>query len=291
MPKPATKDTLVSTKKTTPQTRAKTPQKVTATKNSPKDRQFVTALARGLNVLRCFDAEHTELGSVDLAKMTGLPQSTVWRLCHTLVACGFLVPCDRGDKLQIGAPILSLGYGALSAMGFDQTLEREMKRLAVDFDAAVSLGVRDGNDMIITQRAKGNGVLLINLHVGSRMPLMRSSFGWGYLALLDEAERENVLREHLPKSASEKQLLRKHINVAMHDYETNGYVINCGIFHKEINAIAIPFWDPQRKQIYVINCGAPAQVLPESLMRKKVAARLQEVVHTAMAAQAAKTPG
>ena len=38
-----------------------------------KDRQFVTALARGLEILRCFQAGDPALGNQDIAERTGLP--------------------------------------------------------------------------------------------------------------------------------------------------------------------------------------------------------------------------
>src|SRR3954470_22827873 len=79
-----------------------------------KDRQFVTALARGLGVLRCFTHATPELGTAEIARMTGLPQPTVWRLCHTLMQEGYLVQADRGDKLRPGIPVLSLGYAAIA---------------------------------------------------------------------------------------------------------------------------------------------------------------------------------
>ena len=49
-----------------------------------KDRQFVTALARGLEILRCFQAGDPALGNQDIAERTGLPKPTVSRLTHTL---------------------------------------------------------------------------------------------------------------------------------------------------------------------------------------------------------------
>lgn len=248
----------------------------------------MTALARGLNILRCFDADHTELGSVELAKMTGLPQSTVWRLCYTLVQCGFLVPCEKNDKLQIGTAVLSLGYGALSMLGFDDNLRREMRAVAVDFDAAVSIASPDQDDMIIVQRARGNGVLLVNLSVGSRLPIVRSSFGWGYLAMLPEEQRAQTLARLIPADHPDKAFLEDNIRKAVEDYQRHGYIINSGVFHKNINAIAIPFMDPQSSKVHVINCGAPAQVLSVKTMRDSVAPRLRELVSVARLSQAAK---
>src|SRR5215813_1294806 len=49
-----------------------------------KDRQFVTALARGLDILRAFHAGEGMLGNQEIAHRTGLPKPTVARLTHTL---------------------------------------------------------------------------------------------------------------------------------------------------------------------------------------------------------------
>ena len=42
-----------------------------------KDRQFVTALARGLELLRCFTPSESVLGNQELARKTGLPKPTI----------------------------------------------------------------------------------------------------------------------------------------------------------------------------------------------------------------------
>ena len=57
-----------------------------------KDRQFVTALARGLELLRCFTPESLLLGNQELAKKTGLLKPTVSRLTHTLTRLGYSSP-------------------------------------------------------------------------------------------------------------------------------------------------------------------------------------------------------
>ena len=40
------------------------------------DRQFVVALSRGLDVLRCFRANEPMLGNQEIAARTGLPKPT-----------------------------------------------------------------------------------------------------------------------------------------------------------------------------------------------------------------------
>ena len=143
--------------------------KTTAAVRKPKsatDRQFVTALARGMSVLRCFDALHTQLGTTEIAHMTKLPQPTVWRLCYTLQQLGYLVQAPDSDKLRIGMSVLGLGQYALNSTDIGEMILPEMMQLAKQTGAAVSLGIVDQDDILIVKRAQGDGHLLFNLSVG-----------------------------------------------------------------------------------------------------------------------------
>ena len=51
---------------------------------------FITALARGLDVLRCFRSEPKTLGNQELARLTGLPKPTISRITFTLTELGYL---------------------------------------------------------------------------------------------------------------------------------------------------------------------------------------------------------
>ncbi len=55
-----------------------------------RDRQFVEALARGLEVLRAFAPNHALLGNQEIARATGLPKPTVSRLTYPLTKLGYL---------------------------------------------------------------------------------------------------------------------------------------------------------------------------------------------------------
>ena len=47
--------------------------------SNPEDRYFITALARGLEVLSCFRSADKELTNQQIAERCGLPKSTVTR--------------------------------------------------------------------------------------------------------------------------------------------------------------------------------------------------------------------
>jgi DNA-binding IclR family transcriptional regulator len=102
------------------------------------DRQFVVALARGVAILRCFSPAQPELGTSDIARMTALPQPTVWRLCHTLRRLGVLVPGRDPARLRVGFGLLSLGYAAVLKGGVAEAAQPAMQAIADRFGLAVS---------------------------------------------------------------------------------------------------------------------------------------------------------
>src|SRR5690606_20818969 len=66
-----------------------------AQRDVPNDRKFITALARGLDVLSVFRPDDRLLGNQEIAARTGLPKPTVSRLTYTLTKLGYLTHVER----------------------------------------------------------------------------------------------------------------------------------------------------------------------------------------------------
>jgi DNA-binding IclR family transcriptional regulator len=241
-----------------------------------KDRQYVTALARGLEVLRCFTRATPSLGTAEIARITGLPQPTVWRLCHTLLQEGYLVQDDRSDKLRPGIPVLGLGYAAIAGMPVAQLARAEMQAIASRYQGAVSLGMRDGTSMVYLQRCQGSSIILRDLDVGSRVPLASSVTGWAYMAGLEEAQRE-ALFEELSKLEEQRwpELLPK-IRQALRDFTHTGYVVNKGSLHEQINAVAVPVRSEDGSVLLSLSSGGISQLFDDAKLTK-VGAELKQL--------------
>lgn len=112
--------------------------------NTDKDHQYVTALTRGLQILRCFTYDRPELSARKLVTMTGLPQLTVWRLCYTLEREGFLVCAGDNNKMALGLPALALGYAALVRAEMPKVALPYMQSLTERYRMSASLSVRAG---------------------------------------------------------------------------------------------------------------------------------------------------
>ena len=116
-----------------------------------KDRQFVNALARGLELLRCFGPGDVYLTNAELAKRSSLPKPTVSRLTHTLTTLGYLNYSESLGKYQLGAGVLALGYRMLSTMDLRKLARPLMEELAEYAQASVSLGARDRLSMVYVE--------------------------------------------------------------------------------------------------------------------------------------------
>ena len=82
--------------------------------DASQDRRFVTALARGLSLLRCFGPTDRWLAHQELARRSGLPQATVSRLTFTLNSLGYLRHRASTGEYALSPAVLSLGFSVLS---------------------------------------------------------------------------------------------------------------------------------------------------------------------------------
>jgi Transcriptional regulator len=254
------------------QTRKQTTER--ASKKAPaKDRQFVTALARGLQILGCFTAERPELSGSELSKMTGIPQPTVWRLCHTMLKVGTLVAVS-GDKLRPSIAALQLGHSAVSGLSIIELARPHMQEIADEVGGACGLAVRNGLEMVFVERCESKNQLHMNLRSGSALPIATTAHGWAYLAGLAPHKRNEIMAQLDAEAPALWRPAREQCLQALQAYDEHGYVLNLAVFHPNYNTAAVPIIAPDGNVVYTLNCGASKESLPPATLRKKVGPRL-----------------
>ena len=240
-----------------------------------KDRQFVTALARGLQILSCFGTSRSEIGGTQLAAMTGLPQPTVWRLCHTMQQLGFLTSAG-GDKLRPGLPLLKLGRAALASIPLAEVARPRMQALANRFGSASGLAARDGARMVFVQRCLSDAARVMNLRVGARLPLATSSVGWGLLAGFPAAEREALVAQYAAADPRWPEVAGPFA-AAMANYEKTGFILNIGVFRPGYNGAAVPILDAAGRPAFALSCAGGSNSHTPALLRREIAPALLDI--------------
>ncbi len=248
------------------------------------DRQFVVALSRGLEVLRCFRANDAMLGNQEIAARTGLPKPTVSRLTYTLTKLGYLTYIDRYSKYKLGTAVLSLGYTALAGMDIRHVARPLMQELADYSDVAVSLGSHDRTSMIYVESCRGKGALTIRLSVGSRIPVATTAMGRAFLAATPEAERNPILDEVRKRHPDDWPRIKLGLERAFREYATRGFTMSVGDWQSDVHAVGVALTNPATGTIVALNCGGAAFLLSRERLEGDLGPRLVAVARKIEAA-------
>jgi DNA-binding IclR family transcriptional regulator len=109
----------------------------TRSETAREERQFVTALARGLDILRCFSRKDRELGNTEIATRTGLPKATVSRLTFTLTQMGYLTYTPGTGRYALSVGVLAFSNAYLGTLDVRNVARPLMQELADDLTATV----------------------------------------------------------------------------------------------------------------------------------------------------------
>jgi DNA-binding IclR family transcriptional regulator len=251
------------------------PQGAGAGAGAKADRHFVTALARGLEVLASFRHGDRMLGNQELARRCGLAKSTVSRLTHTLTSLGYLVYVAESGKYSLGTATLSLGSAMLARLDIRKLAHPLMQQLAEFGQCMVSLGGRDRLSMIYIDAVRGSAAVTLSLDTGARIQIATSAMGRAYLTAVSEQERDDIMeRVRELADANRWPDLARGVAKALRDIRELGVCCSFGDWQKDVNAIAVPVRPGGGLPPMAINCGAPAYMVSKEFLLEKVRPRL-----------------
>jgi DNA-binding IclR family transcriptional regulator len=243
-----------------------------------QDRHFVTALARGLDVLSCFRSSDKLLGNQDIAKRCGLPKSTVSRLTYTLTRLGYLHYSEEVGKYRLGMATLALGSAMLARLDVRQIARPLMQELADFSDCMVSLGTRDRLSMIYIATCRSKSALTLSLDVGSRIPLATTAMGRAYLELIDESERKDLIERIREQDEAAWPRIQVGIENGLKQFRKLGCFCSFGEWQKDVNAIGVAFRVGSDLPAMAVSCGGPAFNLSQKFLLNEVRPRLIDMV-------------
>lgn len=233
------------------------------------DRQFVTALARGLDILGCFRTGDRFLSNYEIAQRTGLARPTVSRLTYTLTKTGHLLHDEKSGEYRLAAAVLRLGYSVLAATNISERFIADMDLLTSGPNphVTVALGECTGITAVYLAASRSKQAVSLSMNVGAQLPLFYSSIGRAILAGMTDEERTASLRKGIEEFPDDKERMEQGLKSAVQDYKIYGYCTSFGSWKPEINAIGAPIRSIDGRTIYGINVGGPSfLVKPEELI-------------------------
>jgi DNA-binding IclR family transcriptional regulator len=242
------------------------------------DRKFVTALARGLEVLRAFRINDGFLGNQEIAERTGLPRPTVTRLTYTLCELGYLTRLPRLGKYQLAPTVMTLGYSALGNLPIRQVARTYMDEAANTLGAPVAMGMADRNRALYLDMSRGSSAYTIQLDIGARIPIAKTAMGWALMAAMAPDDRVALFARLAVRHGEEWPRFRRNIESAMEEYSERGYVSSVGSWRSDTNSVGVPLVAADGSGIYAFNCGGQPHQFTQDKMHEVYGPALRKMV-------------
>ncbi|MFD2178927.1 IclR family transcriptional regulator [Veronia pacifica] len=151
----------------------------------------VQSLARGLEIIELFDAEHRILSTHDFADRLGVSQSSVYRIIQTLLDKNYLRKVAR-NAYTLGPQVVSRGFAFLAGQSLVDVAAPHLKRLRDETSISCHLAVRDGLETLYIYRAQASQRLSVNIPLGTRLPCHTNAMGRILLQQLSDVELSAV---------------------------------------------------------------------------------------------------
>ena len=234
--------------------------------SSRKD--FVEALARGLEVIRTFDRLHVKQTISQISERTLLARPTVLRLLLTLEELGYVRSQDNHYSLT--PKVVDLGMAYVSALGLYGAAKPHMEDLSKEVDQTVSLAELDGSDIVYTGRVEVPKIISVGVTVGSRLPSASTALGRVLLAAVPDSELNEVLRTpslsmYIPRTRFTAEQIRPKLELV----REQGWAESDEDLQYGVQAIATPICGENGQVVAAIGLGTHTSEIGKEIVRER----------------------
>lgn len=149
-------------------------------------RNQITALVRGLAVIRAFTDHDEHITLAEIAKIVDLPRATVRRCLLTLAALGYVEA--RGKFFRLAPQVLTLAQAYLSSSLLPRVAQPFLEWVSEVSGESCSVSVLHDDQVIYIARSSRKRMASLHRDVGTRLPAYCTSMGRILLANLSDRE-------------------------------------------------------------------------------------------------------
>ena len=154
---------------------------------------FVEALARGLDILASFGADHRSMSLSEVATAAGLARPTARRLLLTLEELGYVRSAD--GTFELTPKVMNLGMAYVSALGLWDIARPHLAALVARTGESSSMAQLDGSDIVYVARVSVPKLIALRVEIGTHFPAAQTSQGKVLLAALPVDQVTAVLSQ------------------------------------------------------------------------------------------------
>lgn len=239
------------------------------------DPDFMTSLARGLEVLQAFKPQYSQMSVSEISQITDIPRAAVRRCLYTLKALGF-VHCPDGRHYRLLPRVLTIGHAYLSSSELAKEAQNSLDYLSKLLNESCSVATLDGDNILYIARASVKRIMTIDLGRGSRLPAYATSMGLVLLSALEEEQLEDYLSRVAIEPLTEYTVGNAEaLRSQLEQVRRQGYAINDQQLEVGLRSIAVPMHSRRGGVVAAMNVGVNASQVPAAELRERVLPQLQ----------------
>jgi IclR family KDG regulon transcriptional repressor len=203
----------------------------------------IASLQRGLRMLQLMGQAGRGLPASEIAKLCGLPVSTVHRFLVNLEAGGFLNKDDL-NSYHLGVACVSLGQAAREQLDVRRVSFAHLEQLNHSTRETVHLTVRHKLTAVYIEKLDSPEPLRIHSRIGASVPLYCTAVGKVMLAYLPDEERQKVVDELDLRRFTENTVGSiQELQTQLARVRKDGFACDLEEHEPHIRCIAAPIWD------------------------------------------------
>jgi DNA-binding IclR family transcriptional regulator len=181
-----------------------------------------SVISKVVSLLDAFTPAAPELSLGDLARITGLPVSTAYRLASELVEWGGLERADGGTGYRIGVRLWELGALAPRNATLREVALPFMQDLYQATRENVHLAVLDGHEALYVDTITGRNAVRVRSRRGGRLPLHATGVGKVLLAHAPDELLHELVDAGLRRYTAHTVVAPGHLRRALADVRRTG---------------------------------------------------------------------
>lgn len=193
--------------------------------SNSNDRYHLRVLTRALDVLEAFSEERPQLGLKEIAKLAGLPESSLFRILLTMQARGYLVQ-NRDGAYELPPKML---FGKLHERSerMCAAMRPYLESLAHRFDETASLAYLFGEHIKAIDTVETFHEIRITNKPGRVLPPHCSSLGKAITAFQENEFIERILESYGLYRRTEKTVIdRQALKLEFERIRARGYAVD-----------------------------------------------------------------
>ena len=231
-------------------------------------------VSRALHVLEVMAQESQPVSLSMLTERTGYPKSSLFKLLHTLLECGFVEKDPRTGLYKLSIKMYEIGSAALSQYETRDIIHFYLDEIAGRTQETATLSVLEDENIVYLGSAESNQFLVVKpFHtVGERVPAYCTSPGKVLLAYLDQDKLDELMRTKFPAT-----IVADDFKTKLADVREMGYALELEEREKGVHSIAVPLKSSARETIAALGVIGPKHRMPKEKMVMEILPVLREV--------------